>query len=190
MEGSLESYLDRLLIPGRLHDGVHDPEGFLSTIPAIGTALLGMLTGTFLQQNKISMHKKAYGMFAAGVVLVLLGLLWNTVFPINKRLWTSSFVLYVGGLSLILFSIFYFIIDILEWKKWAFPFVIIGTNSIVIYMAVEGMIDFTHTGNFIFGGLIHLTPIIWQPVLSIISVIIIQLAFLYFLYRNKLFLKV
>ncbi|MVT07791.1 acyltransferase family protein [Chitinophaga tropicalis] len=192
MDGSLESYLDRILLPGKLHDKVHDPEGVLSTLPAIGTALLGMLTGTFLQRDRpgIDMRKKAYLLCAAGVVLAVLGLLWNRFFPINKRLWSSSFVLYVGGLSLLLFAVFYYVIDVIGWKRWAFPFVIIGMNSIVIYMAAEGMVNFAHTANYIFGGLIHLLPVIWQPVLAAVSVTLIQLVLLYFLYRNKLFLKV
>jgi predicted acyltransferase len=192
MEGSFESYIDRLLIPGKLHDKVHDPEGVLSTIPAIGTALLGMLTGTFLhrQQPGMSMQKKTLWLVVGGVVLIILGLLWNTVFPINKRLWSSSFVLYVGGLSLLLFALFYYVIDVLGWKRWAFPFVIIGMNSIVIYMAAEGVIDFAYIGNYIFGGLIHLAPVLWQPVLAVVSVTLVQLGLLYFLYRNKLFLKV
>jgi len=192
MDGSLESYVDRLLLPGRLHDGVHDPEGILSTIPAIGTALLGVFTGSFLQQQseKFNMHKKALVMFGAGVVLVLAGLLWDRYFPINKRLWTSSFVLYVGGWSLLLLSVFYFVIDVMGFKKWAFPFILIGVNSIVIYMASEGMIDFGHTAGYLFGGLIQYAPMIWQPVFSALSVTLIQLALLYFLYRQKLFLKI
>jgi predicted acyltransferase len=192
MEGSLESYLDRVLIPGKLHDKVHDPEGVLSTIPAIGTALLGMLTGTFLQRDlpDMNMRKKAFLLFAAGVILAVLGLIWHRFFPINKRLWSSSFVLYVGGLSLLLFAIFYYIIDVVGWKRWAFPFVLIGVNSIVIYMAAEGMVNFAHTANYIFGGLIHLLPVTWQPVLTAISITLLQLGLLYFLYRNRLFLKV
>ena len=192
MQGSLESYIDRLLLPGRLHDGVHDPEGILSTIPAIGTALLGVFTGTFLKwkSKDFSMRKKAIALFAVGVVLLLLGLLWDMDFPINKRLWTSSFVVYVGGWSLILLSIFYFIIDVLGWKKWSFPFIIIGINSIVIYMAAEGMINFAHTSNYIFGGLINFAAVTWQPVLAAASVTFVQLVMLYFLYRNKLFLKI
>ncbi|HEY8919903.1 MAG TPA: DUF5009 domain-containing protein, partial [Chitinophaga sp.] len=192
MDGSLESYIDRLLLPGRLHDGVHDPEGILSTIPAIGTALLGVFTGSFLQQQsgKFNMHKKALVMFGAGVVLVLTGLLWDRYFPINKRLWTSSFVLYVGGWSLLLLSVFYFVIDVMGFKKWAFPFILIGVNSIVIYMASEGMIDFAHTAGYLFGGLIQYAPMIWQPVFSALSVTLLQLALLYFLYRQKLFLKI
>jgi len=192
MEGSLESYIDRLLLPGRLHDVVHDPEGILSTIPAVGTALIGVFTGIFLKwkSKDFSMIKKAIALFAVGVVLLLLGLLWDMDFPINKRLWTSSFVVYVGGWSLILLSIFYFIIDVLGWKKWSFPFIIIGTNSIVIYMAAEGMINFAHIANYIFGGLINFAAVAWQPVLAAATVTLAQLAMLYFLYRNKLFLKI
>jgi predicted acyltransferase len=171
---------------------VHDPEGNLSTLPAIGTALLGVFTATFLKwkSKDFSMRKKAIALFAVGVVLLLLGLLWDMDFPINKRLWTSSFVVYVGGWSLILLSIFYFIIDVLEWKKWSFPFIIIGINSIVIYMAAEGMINFAHTSNYIFGGLINFAAVTWQPVIAAASVTFVQLVMLYFLYRNKLFLKI
>jgi predicted acyltransferase len=192
MNGSLESYIDRLLLPGRLHDKVHDPEGILSTIPAIGTAMLGIFTGQFLklESAKWPMWKKGVGLLAAGILLIGLGLLWNIAFPINKRLWTSSFVLFVGGCSLVFLSVFYLVIDVAGYKKWAFPFVLIGVNSIVIYLAAEGMIDFQHTANFFFGGIIgHLTQS-WQPVWAAVSIVFVQLALLYFLYRNKIFLKI
>jgi len=192
MQGSLESYVDRLLLPGRLHDKIHDPEGILSTIPAIGTALLGVFTGSFLKWNSPSwpMYKKGLLLFGAGLALIVLGLLWNAGFPINKRLWSSSFVLYVGGWSLIFLSIFYLIIDVAGFKKWAIPFVWIGTNSILIYLCSEGMVDFGHTAGFLLGGLVNLTPIAWQAVWTAVSVTLVQLVFLYILYRNKLFLKV
>jgi len=208
MQGSLESYIDRLLLPGRLHDGIHDPEGVLSTIPAIGTALLGVLTGSFLQWDSAPqgrspstassnapspawpMWKKAVALAAAGVLLVFLGYAWGFAFPINKRLWTSSFVLYAGGFSVLLLSIFYAIIDVAGYRKWAFPFVVIGANSILIYVASEGAIDFAHTANYFFGGLIHLTPLNAQQVWTAISVTMIQWIFLYILYKKKIFLKV
>jgi len=192
MQGSFESYVDRLLLPGRLHDKIHDPEGVLSTIPAIGTALLGVFTGSFLKWDSArwSMLKKGLLLFGAGFVLIALGLLWNPEFPINKRLWSSSFVLYVGGWSLILLSVFYLVIDVAGFKKWAIPFVWVGANSILIYLCSEGLVDFGHTANYLFGGLIHLAPIIWQAVWLAVSVTLTQLMFLYLLYRNKLFLKV
>jgi len=192
MQGSLESYIDRLLLPGRLHDKIHDPEGILSTIPAISTALLGVFAGSFLKRDspRWPMYKKGLALLGAGLALIALGLLWNPEFPINKRLWSSSFTLYVGGWSLIFLSIFYLVIDVAGLKKWAIPFVWIGTNSILIYLCSEGLVDFGHTASYLFGGLIHLTPLAWQAVWTAISVTLLQLAFLYLLYRNKLFLKV
>ncbi|HEY8956313.1 DUF5009 domain-containing protein [Chitinophaga sp.] len=190
MDGSLESYIDRLLLPGKLHDGVHDPEGILSTIPAVGTALMGILTGTFLRLEKYSMPKKALLLFSAGIVFILSGLIWDPCFPINKRLWTSSFVLYTAGWSLLFLSIFYWLIDIAGFRRWAFVFIIIGTNSILIYMCAEGMVNFGYTAEYIFGGMIRQLPLLWQPVFTAISVTMIQLMLLYLLYRNKIFLKI
>jgi len=190
MDGSLESYIDRLLLPGKLHDGVHDPEGILSTIPAIGTALMGILTGTFLRLEKYSMPKKALLLFSAGIVFILSGLIWDPYFPINKRLWTSSFVLYTAGWSLLFLSIFYWLIDIAGFRRWAFVFIIIGTNSILIYMCAEGMVNFGYTAEYVFGGMIRQLPLLWQPVFTATSVTMIQLILLYLLYRNKIFLKI
>ncbi|MDO3626447.1 acyltransferase family protein [Mucilaginibacter sp. BT774] len=192
MQGSLESYIDTLLIPGRLHDKIHDPEGILSTIPAISTALLGVLTGSFLRWHspKWTMLKKGLMLFAAGLILILLGSIWNLEFPINKRLWSSSFVLYVGGWSLQFLAVFYLLIDVAGVKKWSIPFVWIGTNSILIYLCSEGLVNFGHTAAYLFGGLIHLTPVAWQAVYTAISVTLVQLILLWFLYRNKLFFKI
>ena len=192
MNGSLESFIDRLLLPGRLHDKVHDPEGVLSTIPAIGTAMLGIFTGQFLkiESAKWPMWKKGIALFVAGLLLISLGGVWNIAFPINKRLWTSSFVLFVGGWSLVFLSVFYLIIDVAGYRKWAFPFVLIGVNSILIYLASEGMIDFQHTSNYFFGGLIQYVSPAWQTVWKAVGILAMQLALLYFLYRNKIFLKI
>ncbi len=190
MEGSLESYIDRLLLPGRLHSKVHDPEGILSTIPAIATGLLGIFTGTFIKEKRFNPLKSVYFLLLASALFILLGLTWDSVFPINKRLWSSSFVLFVGGYSIAFFALFYLVIDVLGWKKWTFPFLLIGMNSIVIYMAVEGVVNFGFTADFIFGGLINLTAEPFHFLLKSISIILVELGFLYFLYRNKLFLKV
>ncbi|WP_114940146.1 acyltransferase family protein [Mucilaginibacter endophyticus] len=192
MNGSLESYIDRLLLPGRLHDKVHDPEGVLSTIPAIGTAMLGIFTGQFLKLESVKwpMWKKGVSLFVIGLLLIGVGLLWDIAFPINKRLWTSSFVLFVGGWSLVFLSVFYLIIDVAGFRKWAFPFVLIGVNSIVIYLASEGMIDFQHTANYFFGGIISHLAQNWQPVWAAVSIVLVQLTLLYILYRNKIFLKI
>lgn len=190
MPGSLESYIDRLLLPGRLHDGIHDPEGILSTIPAICTALLGVFTGRFLKGDRFTPFKKVLLLAGAGSVLLGLALCWDPFFPINKRLWTSSFVLYTGGWSLLFLAVFYGIIDVAGFRKWAAPFTWIGMNAILIYLASEGLVHFGYTASALFGGLIRFTPMAWQPVWTAVSVTIVQLGLLYFLYRNKWFLKV
>lgn len=191
-EGNLASYLDRMFLPGKLHRVVYDPEGLLSNIPAIGTAMLGVFTGQFLRMNNEKWTKLCKSLYIglAGVILLGCGALWNLVFPINKNLWTSSFVLYAGGWSLILLFIFYFIIDVMNYKKWSMPFVWIGMNSILIYMAAHGVINFSSTASFLFNGLIQFTPAAWQPVWLGTGILLIQLALLYFLYLKKWFLKV
>jgi predicted acyltransferase len=191
-EGNLEGYIDRILLPGKLHRVVYDPEGILSTIPAIGTALLGVFTGQFLrlQSIKWSMLNKSLVIGAAGVILLGIASLWNFVFPINKNMWTSSFVLYAGGWSLILLFVFYFIIDVMGWKKWSIPFVWIGMNSILIYMAAHGVVNFEATASFLFNGLIKQTSALWQPVWLGVGILLVQLVLVGFLYKKKWFLKV
>lgn len=190
-EGNLTSFIDRVLMPGKLYLGNHDPEGIFSTIPAISTALLGMLTGEFLMSQYLNTKpvKKVLVMAGAAVVLMIVGQLWNLVFPINKNLWSSSFVCFVGGLSLLLFSLFYLVIDVWNYRKWAFFFVVIGMNPITIYLA-ERIINFKATSNFFFGGLITMFPENWAPMLNAIAMTAIGWIFLYFLYKKKIFLKV
>jgi predicted acyltransferase len=190
-EGSLEGFIDRLFLPGRLHSTVYDPEGILSTIPAIATALLGVFTGTFLKaKGAFSVEVKLLLMALTAVVLISAGLIWDSNFPINKHLWTSSFVCFVGGFSILFFVFFYLIIDLFGFHKWAFPLILIGSNSILIYIAAEGLVDFKHTADYVFGGLINFLPLIWQPVFAALSVTVIQLLLLYFLYKRKWFLKI
>ncbi len=189
-EGNLEAYIDRVLLPGKLHRAVYDPEGLLSTIPAIGTAMLGIFTGQFLRNEKLTSAKKVLILIGAGTGLLLLGLLWSIVFPINKNMWTSSFVLYAGGWSVLLFALFYYVIDVVGLKKWSIPFVWVGCNSILIYMAAHGVVNFESTSAFLFGGLYNKTPEVWHSALQWTGVALIQFAALYFLYKKKWFLKV
>jgi predicted acyltransferase len=191
-EGNLGAYVDRLFLPGKLHRVVYDPEGILSTIPAIATALLGVFTGQFLRlkSDRWTLPKKGIMLALAGVICLIIGLLWDIVFPINKNMWTSSFVLFAGGWSLLLLSLFYLIIEVVGFKKWALPFIWIGTNSILIYMAAHGVINFEYTATYLFGGLINFTPLLWQPVWLGCGILIIQLALVCFLYKKKWFLKV
>lgn len=191
MEGSLVGYMDRLLLPGRLHLTIHDPEGLFSTIPAIATALLGIFTGEFIkfQKKGFTETKKVVYLLGGGCAFIVIGLVWDLFFPINKNLWTSSFVCFVGGLSMILFALFYFVIDVKNYRKWTLFFTVIGMNSITIYLA-QRFIRFSYTSEALFGGLAHLMPEAAQPLVGAIAYIAVCWCFLYFLYRQKIFLKV
>jgi len=160
-------------------------------LPAISTALLGMLTGQFIMSQYLSDKplRKVLYMSLVGIGLIILGRIWNFAFPINKYLWSSSFVCFVGGLSLLLFAIFYLIMDVWKYKKWAFFFVVIGMNPITIYLA-ERIINFHSASKFFFGGLISLFPETWTSFLNGIAITAIGWIFLYILYRKKIFLKI
>jgi len=192
MQGNLAGHIDRLLLPGKFCCyNFGDSEGIMSTIPAICTALLGMLTGQFVSSQYLSdkpLRKVAY-MILAAIGLIILGRIWNLVFPINKYLWSSSFVCFVGGLSLLLFSIFYLIIDIWEYKKWTLFFVVIGMNPITIYL-VGRIVNFGSASRFFFGGITVLLPETWAPLMEGIGITAVAWVFLYILYRKKIFLKV
>ena len=190
-EGSIACYIDRMFLPGKIYDPLYDPCGLAGVIPAISTALLGMMTGTFVKNSKegLTETKKVGYMVATGVGLALIGLLWNMVFPINKPLWSSSYVCLAGGLSLLLFALFYWIIDVKGYRRWTFFFTVIGLNSITIYMA-QSIINFRFTANFVFGGLVNLFPESWAQFLNGITLIAVCWLFLYFLYKQKIFIKV
>ncbi|MEO7989417.1 MAG: DUF5009 domain-containing protein [Chryseolinea sp.] len=189
MEGNFASYLDRLIMPGRLYLKIHDPEGLISTIPAIGTALLGIYAGNLLKNSPLTMQRKALQLLIMGIVSLVLAQIWNLIFPFNKNLWSSSFVLHVGGWSLILLSIFYYIIDVQGYKRWAFFFSVIGMNSILIYMSGR-FIDWGYTMEAIFGWLGQLTGEPLKYLVYAICYVLVEWMFLYFLYKKNVFLRV
>lgn len=190
--GSLAGYIDRLFCPGTLYLGNHDPEGIISTIPAVATALLGVLTGQLLAGKLGSWTPLRRGLIiaAAGVVALAAGSLWDLVFPINKNLWTSSFVLFAGGWSLLLLALFYLVIDVAGYKKWAFPFVVIGLNSITVYMLNSGILNFDQMGRYFFTGVAGWFPEAAQPIIFSSAAILCMWLVLYLLYKHKIFLKV
>jgi predicted acyltransferase len=185
-EGNLEGYIDRLFLPGVIYKGVYDNEGILSTFPAVATTLLGVLIGHWLRTS-YSQRRKVAGLFCFGAAGIGLGLLWNLHFPINKLMWTSSFVLFAGGVGIVLLAVFYWLIDVRGYTAWAFPFVIIGLNALTIYVA-GNFFDFRRvvivfTYEFIdsFG--------IYNPLVMVAGVFMVKWLFLYYLYRRKIFLK-
>lgn len=189
MEGNFASYIDRLIIPGKLHKGIHDPEGLIATIPAICTGLLGIFTGNLLRSDKFAPARKALIMAVAGLILLGLAQLWNLDFPINKNLWSSSFVLHTGGISLLFMSLFYYIIDVLGYTRWAFFFKVIGMNSILIYISGR-FINWGYTTNALFEWLGQLFGEPYSVVVLGICAIMVKWMFLYLLYKKKIFLRV
>lgn len=190
INGSLAGYIDRNFLPGVLHDGIHDPEGLLSTLPAIVTALAGIFTGEFIRSRNIENgYKKVAIMLLAALTLLAIGYIWDIVLPINKNLWSSSFVCCTSGWSLLLFSLFYLVIDVIGFRKWTIPLRVIGMNSITIYLAQQ-FIDFNKPVNTIFGGLIKLLPDDFYTLGYWCSYFLVCWILLYFLYRKKIFLKV
>lgn len=194
------AWLDRKLLPGRLYEGVRDPEGLLSDIPAIATALLGILTGMWLRTQR-SRKQIVTGLLAAGVVLIVLAELWNPFFPINKKLWTSSFVLFTAGASLLLVGALYWMIEVKGWRKaWTQPWVVFGTNAIFAYMLSELL------ASTLFSFHIHKTESLWSWIYSPtfahirplgIGSLLFSIAFAavcwlvtYPLWRKKIFLKI
>jgi predicted acyltransferase len=151
--------------------------------------LLGILTGGLLKNGKMTQRRKAGLMAVVGIVFLVLAQIWNLDFPINKNLWTSSFVLNVGGISLLLMSLFYYIIDILGYKRWAFFFKVIGMNSILIYISGH-FINWHYSTNSFFHWLGQLVGNPYDVVVLAACLIFIKWLFLYFMYRKRVFLRV
>jgi predicted acyltransferase len=190
MQTNLAGYLDRHFLPGKIYKsyyGYGDNEGLLSTIPAVATALLGVLAGNWLLSGN-GRWTKAGGLAAMGLVCLGVGTLWARDFPIIKILWTSTYVLIAGGWSLLLLALFYTIIDILKFRAWAFFFVVIGVNAITIYIAGR-IIPFDEIARFFLGGTVKYSGT-FGPVILSVGTVVLEWLFLLHLYRNKIFLRV
>jgi predicted acyltransferase len=154
-DANLGAYLDRkFLLWGttRLYEVTRDPEGLLSTLPSIGTALLGVFTGEWLR-SKRSPQSKAWGMLAFGIAGLVLGEIWGIWFPINKKLWTSSYVLFAAGFALVCLALCYWATDIKRWRgAWTKPFLVFGRNSITLYVLAWLFAEFLYSVSMHFEG--------------------------------------
>jgi predicted acyltransferase len=134
---NLVAWLDRKLMAGHLYEGTRDPEGVISTIPAIATSLLGLLTGNWLRTDRLP-RVKAWAMLMAGIIGVVLGKFMGVWFPINKKLWTSSYVVFAAGIALILLAVCYEIVDVRRYRGlWTWPILAFGMNAIAAYVFSE-----------------------------------------------------
>lgn len=187
MEGCLSSYIDQHLIPGQLYYTYGDNEGFISTFPAICTALLGALAGHWLRSDRTG-PRKAAGLAIAGIICVVVGYVWSFAFPIIKIIWTSSYTLFSGGLCLMLLALFYWIIDVKGYRKWTFFFIVIGVNPITIYF-LQRFVNFDGIAEFFLWGVSSNAGLI-APLILPLGVLAVKWLFLWFLYRHKIFFKV
>jgi predicted acyltransferase len=194
-EGNLAGWVDRHYLPGRImraYYGYGDNEGLVSTLPAVGTALLGLLAGRWLRSGRGPWEKVA-GLALAGAAALGVGVAWGQSFPIIKNLWTSSFVLVAGGLSLLLLALFYALVDVIGLRRLAFFFVVIGANAITIYV-VPRFVDFEKIARFFLGGLYRLAERTGGADLGDVAraagFLAAEWLFLLYLYRNRIFLRV
>jgi len=204
-EDSLAAYIDRALIGGHLwaESKTWDPEGLLSTLPAIATLLLGILAGEWLRSDRRA-ERRALGLAAAGVALVVAGRLLDPYFPINKNLWTSSFVLFTGGFAMLTLAVCFWLADIRRWRAWAAPFLVFGMNAILAYtvaaLASEISTDFefhdsqghlTTLHGWIYNRFFvpHASPVNASLAFAIFFVFVTYLL-LWPFYRSKLFLRI
>ncbi len=187
-EGNLVGWIDRNFLPGRLLQKTYDELGLLTQLPALCLTVFGTLAGDVLRSEKKE-YKKIQIMSIAGIICIAIALLWSLHFPIGKRLWTSSFILLTSGMAFLFMTLFYWVIDVLKYQKWAFFFQVIGLNSLTVYLAYR-FIDFEETSKRLFSGLYAPTPEPWHEVFEALGAFALVWLFLYFLYRNKIFVKI
>ena len=148
---NLANWIDRNYLPGKLYDFTRDPEGLLSTLPAIGTCLLGVFAGLFMRDSKASPQRKTLWLIAAGCALLAVGYLWALQFPLIKAIWTSSYVLVAGGYSVLLLAVLHQIVDVWGMRRWATAFTWIGANAIALYVLNE-LLSYQNVAARIVGG--------------------------------------
>lgn len=131
--GNLAQYIDSSLMAGHLWKPLWDPEGLLSTLPAIATCLLGVLSGEWLR-TRVSSLRTVRDLAIGGIVLASVGLLWGLWFPINKSLWTSSYTLFTAGAALLMLALCYWLIEVRGVERWAVPAYVLGLNPLTAFV--------------------------------------------------------
>jgi predicted acyltransferase len=182
-EGNAATWIDQVIL-GRFHHG--ENTWFLSYMGFGSSVLLGVLAGRLLMQSYTE-KKKVLMLAGAGLACILTGLLWSLAFPIIKLLWTSSFVLVSGGFSFLMLALFYWIIEVKKFRKWAFFFTVIGMNSIVVYCAIM-LFGFQQIGNIFVGKLLPRIGL-WDDFAAESAALLIIWLILYWMYKNKTFVK-
>jgi predicted acyltransferase len=203
MEGGIASYVDRTVFGSHTWKPLYDPEGLLSTAGALATTLAGVLTGHFLRTRRQPLEKVA-AMFAAGAACVIVGWAWNYWFPVNKALWTSSYVVLTAGMALQLLAACYWLVDIKGYEGWAKPFLVFGTNALAVYFLSEYFVLLASLVRFTLpdGSQIDILGLTYEKLFAswaspvnaslmyAVCMVLLWLGVMWLLYRKRIFIKV
>jgi predicted acyltransferase len=184
-DNNLALYIDNAVL-GHFQEGMGWTY-IITSLPFICSVMLGVFAGNILQSNRTPI-KKVGLLSLIGICCIVAGKIWGIWFPIIHHLWTSSLVLFAGGLSFLLLSIFYLIIDVWGFKKWSFPFVVIGMNAIAVYVATH-LFDFSIIGNVFVGGLSKYLGS-WNEFVQALAALAVVWLILYWMYRKRTFIKI
>ena len=187
--GNIAGWIDRTFMPGRLHEGIFDPDGLLAKVSGIPLALLGVLAGELLRSGRFAGNRKTLILLGAGLAALALMFAWRPWCPVNKKIWTATFVLASASYAFILLAVFYWIIDVKGFRKWSFFFRVIGLNSITIYIAMR-FVGFGQMSRFFFCGIAGFGDKDWSAFVFALGTVAIEWLVLLFLYRKNTFLKV
>ncbi len=186
-ESCINGYIDRMILPGRLHGKIFDPEGLLCIVSAVTVTLMGSVAGHFLRDKKSTNQQKIRILSSIGASAIVMALILSTFYPIIKACWTSPFNLLTGGIGFLLMTLFYWMIDVKGWKKWSFYFRVIGMNSIFIYL-LSDLVNLGNITKYVLGW-----TVLWGDfglVVSQIGTLIFVWMLLYYMYKKGIFLKV
>lgn len=193
-DANLANWIDRHYLPGRLWDETRDPEGLLSTLPAIATCICGVFAGLLLRDPRLAPGQRTLWLIAGGGAALAAGYLWALQFPIIKAIWTSSFVLVTAGYSALVLAVMHQIVDVWKWQRWATPFIWIGANAITLYFLNDVMGFQPFAMRFVGGDVADFLDRAVAPgaggLLGNIVAAAFAVALAGFLYRRKIFLRV
>ena len=187
--GNIAGWMDRTFMPGRLYEGIFDPDGLFGKVSGISLALFGVLAGELLRRQELSGNRRALLLAGAGVAALVLTYAWSPVCPVNKKIWTSTFVLAAAAYSYLMLALFFWIIDVKGFRKWAFFFQVIGMNSITIYM-LKGIVNFGGVADYFLCGVASWGNGDWRRLVMALGSVAAQWIVLWHLYRKNTFLRV
>lgn len=185
---NVPNHADYLYLPGYKWDGAYDPEGLLSTFPALVTCMLGVLAGLYLRNSQDTDRRKVLVLFLAGLAAIGLGYFWSMEFPIIKKLWTSSYMLVAAGFSCLFLGCFHLLIEVWNWRRWCIPFVWLGMNAITIYV-IWHVVDFPRLARLFVGGPVEAAFGRGGPLLVATGALALMFVLVRFLYKRNLFLR-